>query len=190
MKYLITILLIFFSINLFCQDKNTVYPDYFSIGYFGEKIFHPGITVSIANMALIDNDSLVKRNRLDYGLSLVGYIHSKNHVGLHFKPQLTYYHLFDKSFEVGLKAEMGYMRRFYPGETFEVSDNGEIKKLWLAGQNAFIFGTYISFGQNYWVFKNRQFRWFIEIGAFWEYPYNGYSLMHPSVALGISKRIK
>ena len=190
MKHTITILMIFFSITASCQEKSKIHPDYFSVGYFGEKVFHPGLTGNISYMFFIGKDSLIKRNRLDYGLGFSGYIHPENHIGLQIKPQLAYYHLFGKTFELGLKTEIGYMRRFYQGETLEVSDNEEINNVGIAGQNALAAGIYLSIGQNFWILKSKPFRWFIESGAFWEYPYNRYSLVHPSVAIGISKIIE
>jgi len=190
MKRLITILLIVVSTKSFSQEKERILPDYYTIGYFGEKGFHFGLIGNIGYELFLSKDSLKRSDRLDYGLALNGYFHLENHIGFHFKSQLTYYHIFGKSFELGIKTEIGYMRRFYQGETFEVSGNGGVNKVWLAGQNAFIYGAYISFGQTFWLYKNRNSRWFIEMGAFWEYPYNNYSLIHPSVAIGISKKIE
>jgi hypothetical protein len=190
MRQALIILLIFFSTNVFCQEHSKFHPEYFSIGYFGEKAFHPGLTGNIGYISFINNDSITHRNRIEFGLGFLGYIHFKNHIGIQVKPQLSYYHIFLKSFELGLKTEIGFMRRIYQGETYELSDAGEVKNVKLAGQNSLVYGAFVSLGQNFWVLQNREFRWFIELGSFWEYPYNNYTLMHPSVSIGISKRIK
>jgi hypothetical protein len=189
MRPVIIIFLIFFSTKAFCQEHSKFHPEYFSIGYFGEKVFHPGLTGNIGYSYFISKDSLLNRNRLDFGLGLAVYIHFKNHFGIQFKPQFAYYHIFRSSFELGIKTEIGYIRRIYQGETYEVTNDGEVKKVQLAGQNSLIYGAFVSLGQNFSVMQNRKFRWFIELGAFWEYPYNNYILMHPAVSIGIGKRI-
>ena len=82
--------------------------------------------------------------------------------------------------------EGGYMRRFFAGPTYEVGKSGSVARKRLAGRHALIYGCYLHLGSNRAIVKSGKINGFIRLGAFWEYPYHGYSLIHPSLILGIS----
>ena len=162
-------------------------PDYAELAYVGERIFHPGLHVGLHRSTRLGKDSTSVKHRLDHGMVLAGYLHPRNHVGFHLKPRIAYYRTSRKGFEAGVLAEAGYMARFYHGQVFEVDDQGGVEQRQLAGQHALMFGSHLSLGRNLHLSKGKPWRWFAQIGAFWEVPYNGYALIHPSLVLGISK---
>ena len=169
-------------------QEQPVKTDYISIAYFGEKVFHPGIQVSVYKYIQLSHLEKKTIHNLQYGIATAGYIHDRNHLGFHLKPQIGYHLTFYKGFEIGFLAETGYMRRFYHGEVFEVK-NRTVRKKRLAGQNAFLFGGYLHFAYNPGLRKKKRMKWFLQIGAFWETPFNEGLLIHPTVCIGISKKI-
>ena len=176
------------TVFLVGQEEKGNGPDYVSLSYFGEKVFHPGISTALLWHKRISPEQGKAVLNLEYGLSAAVYVHPRNHMGLQLKPQGGYFVTLKKGFEVGALAEMGYMRRFYQGEVFEVND-GNVQQKRLVGQNAFLYGGYIHLGYNPTLRSARKIKWFLRVGTFWEYPFNEGALMHPAMTLGISKKI-
>ena len=173
------------TLHSVCQSTESSKGNYISFGYFGDHIFHPGFNIGLQRHL---NRSDSKQNGFDYGLCATGYIHFKNNIGLQLKPQIAYYQTIKKRFTLGLKAELGYNRRFYQGKTYQVED-GVLVNVPLAGQNAVLYGGYIHFGKNMFYDSDKNLNWFAEMGGFWEFPYNQYSLFHPAITIGVNKTI-
>ena len=185
MKYL------FFSclLGMFLVSHAQSSAKYITFQYVGERLTHPGLGMQWNLSRPLSTDSVRIHHRLDLGLSLVGYLFPKNHVGTYLTPTLGYFLTYPTGFEIGATAGLGYFRRWYAGDVFEVEADGSIHRKRLAGQNALLLGGYLSLGQNFFLFKGKPLRWFVQVGAFWEYPYNTYLLLHPHFSVGISKYI-
>jgi hypothetical protein len=169
------------------QNVKPMSKHFYSICYFGEKIFHPGLQLSVNNSFYLSKDITNQKNRFDVGLSTSGYFHFKNHFGLRVTPNLSLIHCTKKGFEYGLKADAGFMRRFYQGSVFEVNDNGNVERKYLSGQNAFTYGLYVLLAKNWYISKSKNIRFSVEIGGFQETNYNESVLLHPAINFGISK---
>lgn len=165
-------------------NPNRVY--FFTLSYFGEKGFHPGLQLSINRSLKTSSDAEKQKNRFDIGFSSSAYYHNKNHIGLLLTPSCSFIRSNKKGFEYGLKSEGGFMRRFYQGDVFEVDNNGFVKQKYLAGQNAFTYGAYIVLAKNWHTKKSKNIRISFEIGGFNETNYNESSLFHPALNVGIS----
>lgn len=187
-KFYLAIIVSMLPLGAMGQKEKNHRPDYLSIAYFGEKIFHPGIATSLEWQKRLSREERISIHSLQYGISAAGYLHPRNHIGLQLKPQAGYFITMKKGFEVGALAEVGYMRRFYQGQVFEVK-NGDVNRNYLAGQDALVYGGYLHFAYNPTLRKDSKIKWFLQVGAFWEYPFNNGALIHPTVTLGISKRI-
>lgn len=172
------------------QNSKPLGKYFYTISYFGEKVFHPSLQISVNRSLYISKNINNQENRFDFGFAISNYIHPKNHVGLRLTPIVSFIHANKKGLEYGLKSDAGFMRRFYQGKVFEVDDNGNVNQKYFAGQNAFTYGVYIVIARNWNASKSKNIRLFAELGAFKETNYNESSLLHPTLNLGISKYIK
>jgi hypothetical protein len=173
--------------TIFAQENNLKSNIYVSGAYFGEKIFHPGIELNInRSLALFNNKSDYK-NRLDAGIALSTYTHFKNHVGLRLCPKVSFIHTFINGLELGFSMDIGFMRRFYQGQTFKIDAIGNAKQIYFAGQNALTIGGYFIFGKNCYLKNGENIRIYIETGRFRELNYNGSYIKHPVISFGMSK---
>lgn len=169
------------------QDTKPSGKWYGTIGYFGEKVFNPGVQFSVNRSLFPFNGGKDEKNRIDVGISLAVYIHAQNHVGLRIAPGVAYVHATPKGFEYGLKADAGFFRRFYQGEVFAVDDKGEVQRKYFTGQNSFSYGLFLVLAKNWTTAQSRQFRLFVEVGGFQETHFNGSNISHPTLYFGLSR---
>ncbi|NJO02066.1 MAG: hypothetical protein HC880_10555 [Bacteroidia bacterium] len=73
------ILLLNVSLSFGQTDSAISRSGYFSLTYFGEKVFHPGLQVALHRSLALSKKSTNFRTRLDIGVSMAGYVHPKNH---------------------------------------------------------------------------------------------------------------
>jgi hypothetical protein len=185
-------LLILFTLSFFAnfslaQDLKPLGKYFYTISYFGEKVFHPGVQISINRSLYLSKNINNQKNRLVIGFSISNYVHLKNHIGLRLTPNVSFLHANNKGFEYGLKSGAGFMRRFYNGKVFEVDDYGNVKQKYLVGQNAFTYEASIVLAKNWYTRKSKNIRFYLEFGGFKETNYNESSLLHPVVNIGISQ---
>jgi len=115
------------------------------------------------------------------GLALSGYLHWQNHVGLRVAPQIHYHWQGKRGWQLGTILDAGYLARLYQGRTCEVSPTGAVARQALAGQHAFTYGAYLHLGK----MLRPPWQLFLRLGAFWEYPFQQYALLHPSLVIGL-----
>lgn len=187
-KLVVLILMVLVPLISLSQKLTQNGPAYISLAYYGEKIFHPGLSISLQWEKQISSDSNSISQTFQFGGAFAGYTHPRNHTGLQLKSQAQYNFTFRKGFELGVLAELGYMRRFYNGEVFEV-ENGNVSQVQLAGQNAIIYGGYLHIGYNPTLNSDKKMKYFFQIGGFWEYPFNDGALFHPAISIGLSKKL-
>ncbi len=185
MRPIAVVILLLCSLLLNAQTEQRKWPfNEFSVLYMGEKLSHPGVKLEVVRDVSFRKDSVRKIHRIDYGMGLAGYVHPRNHFGLRTVAQATYLYQTRKGFEFGAMGDAGFMRRFYHGRVFEVDEKGKVTRRRFIGQNAFTYGMYFVFGKRT-LFREKALRWMLQVGTFWEGNYNGYSLVHSSVCLGI-----
>lgn len=180
----------FLGLNITPCLAQTHFPTTISVAYWGEKGTHPGLELSLG----YDQKSwpLGSQGQQDIGfaMALGSYLHFRNHWGIRLTPRAYYIITGGKGFQLGLSADLGYFRRFYAGPTFQITDQGRFESRPLSGQHALTFGTAISLGHSWYHSGQAPYSWFARIGAFWEFPLNGFILMHPYLSLGINKHLE
>lgn len=192
MKKILSILFVLIVINngTLAQNIEPINKHFFTISYFGEKLLHPGLQLSLNHSFYLSKDASNNKNRFDFGFAASSYFHSKNHIGLRLTPNISVIRTNTKGFEYGIKADAGFMKRFYQGKVFGVDENGNVEQKYLAGNNAFTYGVYFVFAKKLQTTKLKNIRIFMELGGFQEAQFNGISLFHPSINVGISKYFK
>jgi hypothetical protein len=179
--------LTFISNCILAQEAKSIGKSFWTISYFGEKIFHPGLQLSLNRSLYLSRDIENQKNRIDIGISITNYSHPKNHFGFRLTPNFSFIHSSKSGSEYGIIADAGFMRRFYQGKVFEVDYNGNVEQKYFAGQNAFTYGIYLLFAKNWHSSNLKNVRLFIDLGTFQETNYNGGKILHPVVNIGISK---
>lgn len=186
MRYLLLIYAFLITHLAIAQDATQISRYSFAISYFGEKIFHPGLKLA-ANYSIPVTNEFFSKDRLSAGISLAGYTHTRNHVGLRITTTATFFHVTRKGFEYGVGADIGYMRRTYQGKVFKVDSNGMVQQEPFAGQHALTYGLYIELGKTVKLRNGKVIRIFVQPGLFRETNYNDGGLTHPVVSVGGSQ---
>jgi hypothetical protein len=158
-----------------------------SIGYFGQKIFHPGFYLAVDRTLLVTKENY--KVRLLLGGSVSNYYHSKNHSGLRITPKLSINHVNDHGFEMGIKVDAGYIRRFYLGNVYEVTNDGSVDAKYFLGQNSISFGSTLILAKNWYTTNLKNIRCFMELGVFTENLKHSYTVVYPSFTLGLSRNL-
>ncbi len=181
-----TIIFVLNAIVVNAQDipiaKNSI-----SIGYFGQKIFHPGFYLAMDRTILVTKGNY--KVRLLWGGSVSNYYHLENHSGLRITPKFSINHVSDNGFEIGIKVDAGYIRRFYLGNINEVTNDGIVDAKYFLGQNSISFGSTLILAKNWYKTNSKNIRCFMELGVFTENLKHSHTIVYPSFTLGLSRNL-
>jgi len=143
-------------------------PSNISVSYVGEMITNPGAKISL-NYTLKhwrsiskDGRGLAKTHIKNYQLNFSGgfFYHKRYQTALFFLPEFEYHSANRKGRFWGVGAGLGYMRTLIPN-TFEVNENGEVNSV-NAGHNYGLASIYLTFGRDFYIAKNKNWKYFIK----------------------------
>ncbi len=177
-------LLVFITISLSAQndEKQSLFNELdYGISYYGNNLWNPGLNFRAEYVFYEKIKTKVKQKKRGEKLKVrthnfllggnVGfYWDPKSHVGAFNYYGITYRKTATKGFQyrVGL-SPLAYYRSFLP-ETYEVDDNGNVKKLFLPGRN--YYAPVFTLG----VGKQRKEKylnsWFLNLNVMVLMPYN------------------
>ena len=176
LKILFTTLL-FLSFIFTSQAQSIVIKDLpISVGYYGENGIHPGLKIGTSytfwskekiktyrfksRTEKYGSKNKLKELSLDFNLG--GYSHPNNHSGYFSNIGITYLRTKTrKRRQLGVSFEIGYLRRFNKLTTYELDENGAIKKVNFAGNNALVIALSPIFAKEF-EFRARHMRYFIK----------------------------
>lgn len=133
-----------------------------SVAYYGENAIHPGLKLgtyftvwSKEKSKIYRNENKAwkfgtksKLNELNVDFNFGGYSHPNNHSGYFTNLGMTFLHKNQRTDRLfGVSFEAGYLRRDYKFKTYELDENGNIREVKAAGNNALSFGLAPQFGQ-------------------------------------------
>lgn len=133
-----------------------------SISYFGENAIHPGIKFGTYYTVWSKEKSKIYRNEnkarnfgtktklneLNLDFNLGGYSHPNNHSGYFTHIGMTFLRTNQRvKRQFGASFEVGYLRRDYKFKTYELDENGKIREVKAAGNNAISIGLAPQFGK-------------------------------------------
>jgi hypothetical protein len=172
------------------QQSKLVY----DISYFGRIFFHPGISLGLNyrfyNSNLNDTLYLKTHSLFLSKNKFVSYYHKNNHIGLLLSSEFAYELVFRKGLFLELAIGVGYLRTFYDSKVYEVNDNGVVKQIPLAGANYFAPNYALGFGKQYRNKKSTIKSWYINVGAFYMYPFNTKLLINPYILSGLTLSLR
>ncbi len=164
-----------------------------SISYFGEGLTHYGIKIGTEYSLKITNKTKIKRNskeipkRKEHFLTgnIGSYIHKRNHVGLFINSEIGYRKTRNKGFKYEFLIGIGYLHTFLQGDTYTVSDNGDVEKVNLAGQSNLMIPLSFGLGYDFNLHHKKPFSLYLKPGFFIQYPYNHALVIRPTIDLGL-----
>jgi len=161
------------------------------LSYFGETFTHYGAKAAFSTHIrswekLNRKDKAVVRS-LVFSPALAIYRHPQNHIGIIVMPEIAFQRQNSKGafFETGLSP--GLFRSFLEGKTYEVTNEGQLEQVRLAGRTAFMPSAFIGFGKNLQVSQSVPVSWFVRFHVLKQMPYNHSSLTRIALEAGISK---
>ncbi|MBN1119324.1 MAG: hypothetical protein JXA77_19090 [Bacteroidales bacterium] len=191
MKVIIFILLVSFSSACFAQKE--INSASLKISYFGEMITHPGLKCGIEYSLLTRNISKEtkrktkeKKCEIIIGSNLGAYTHFKYNTGVFLNGEIGYRttrstgNIFDFMFGAG------YLRTFLNSETFEIGENAEVNKVFLAGNNSFMPSVSFGFGRDISQKSEVFDSWYLKPIIFLQTQHNSGILPHLALEAGLN----
>lgn len=153
-----------------------------SLGYYGEVISHPGISVSLTQTFFE-----YKEVSLNIREEVVAYTHPRNHnmVGFNIYLPLSFFTNYKVSGEIFIGS--GYLMKFTNSEKVYYGDRtGEVKSKDYVLFHRFSLNVGVGFSIKLFEFRERSVGLYVRPLAFWEYPVSNNFLIHPVLSIGVS----
>jgi hypothetical protein len=178
------------AVILLLSLLNKLQAQHLRLAYFGETVTHYGLRGG-AEYTLYRNEKSkpngrVAFNDLYFGITLTAYRHPNNHIGLILAPELGWRHTGRRGGMVQAAISPGLFRSLYEGKTWEPGENGQFKRVPLAGQWGFMPGISAGFGHTFGTSDNA---WYCNLHYLRQYPYNHAFLNRVALEVGILKKM-
>ena len=161
------------------------------LSYFGESITHYGLKGAYAlTLRATDRDTRKGKpinHAYAFSPGVAIYRHPQNHIGIIILPELSYKRKRETGGFIEAGLAPGLFKTFLEGKTFEVSPEGELERVRLAGRLAFLPTAFFGFGNDLSTKKDQSLSWYARIILMKQIPYNASSLTRFAIELGISK---
>ncbi len=179
-KILWSLLIIGFPSLLLGQEIKTDKLN-FSVGYFGETLTHPGVSVGIE---YYPNPPAKFQSIL--AANLGGYVHVRNNTSLFIRGQWGQRVTFSNGIFIEEFLGLGYLHHFtHGGLQYEILPNGAVTTVSNWGKPMIMpvvsAGTGIDFSQK----TDCKIKIFLRPELFWKAPFNGYYLTHFALNVGV-----
>jgi hypothetical protein len=193
-RLLISLIFVFIISNIFAQD--TLQNHKFNgigLAYYGEYFSHYGLKIT-TELPLLTKDKVKtknsgkivnKRKEVFVTGNIGGYVHKRNHVALFVGSEIGYRKTRKNGFKYEFLLGLEYLHTFLQGDTYEVNDEGEVKKVNLAGQSNLMVPFSLGFGYDFNYHYKKPISISIKPGFFIQYPYNIAIALRPTIDLGI-----
>jgi len=169
-----------------------------SVSYFGQGYSHYGVKIG-TEYPLWTKEKLktkknlieINKNKLVFVTGNIGcYIHKRNNVGLFVNSEIGYRKTRNKGFKYEFLFGLGYLHTFLQGDTYEVYDNGSVKKVLLAGRSSLMTSLSCGLGYDFDYYYHKHFSLFLKPGFFVQYPFNTALAARTTIELGFSHNFR
>lgn len=167
------------------------YAQELKLSYFGETFTHYGAkgaySTHIRSWEKVNRKDREVVRSLIFSPGLAVYRHPQNHVGIIVMPELGYKRQNSKGafFDTGIS--LGLFRSFLEGKTYEVTNEGMLKQVHLAGRTAFMPSVFLGFGKDLSISRSVPISWFVRFHVLKQIPYNHSSLTRIALEAGVSR---
>jgi hypothetical protein len=186
----ITLLVSFCLLVEFVIGQNTS-PDYWSVGYFGEMVSHPGLKVA-AHFNLKSTEKIKKQKKivktLEWSPAIYGFHHRRYQTGIILMPEITAKRINQKGNFWMVSIGAGYLRTFVPN-TFSLQENGNVEKV-IAGQNQLALSLSAGFGHRFQRPGLQQLSWHFQPQFIYALPGFPKGIGYFAINAGISYHLK
>jgi hypothetical protein len=164
----------------------------FSASYFGEGGSHYGAKIGVEyplwtkeKIKVKKNHKQIPKSKIVFVTGNVGcYIHRRNNVGLFVNSEIGFRKIRNKGFRYEFLFGLGYLHTFLQGDTYEVNDNGSVKKVFLAGRSSLMTSLSCGLGYDFDYYFHSHFSLFLKPGFFVQYPFNTALAARTTIELG------
>ncbi len=166
------------------------------VGYVG-AIIYPGFSLGVerpykvieVNKSRFKKPLTLYRERY-YGFSISMYHHKAFHTNLYLQAELTNRRQYSKGLYVDASLGAGLSRTILAGATYEVSENGDVRKVPFAGKSYGLISANAAIGYNLGMQKNHlPLNIYFRPGALLIFPYNNLVLPSPTIEIGAIYRL-
>jgi hypothetical protein len=163
------------------------------VSYYGEYFSHYGLRIT-TELPLLTKDKVKTKNsgkivnkRKDVFITgnIGGYFQKRNNIGILIGSELGYRKTRKKGFKYEFLFGLDYLHTFLQGDTYEVGEDGDVKRVKLAGQSNLMIPFSVGFGYDFNYYYNRPISVCIKPGFFIQYPYNIAVAIRPTIDFGI-----
>jgi len=161
---------------------------FIALGYYGEKITHPGFNLSFESEFKLASES--KKFIPLWGTAIQTYWHPQNHVGLRIAPSLELRTSLSTNWKLGIRGDAGFYYRFFSGDVYFVDQNGIVSKKMISGSGKFTYGIYFNATKDTRLLNNTiSIGW--KVGTFSVInALENQNQFHPILGLDLIKKIK
>ena len=160
----------------------------YRLAYFGETVTHyglrGGLEYSLHHREKPRGAASI-RNELMLGINLTVFRHPDNHIGVILSPELGWRRTGKRGGIIQAAVATGLFRSIYEGTTYKRDENGNFKKVPLAGQWGFLPGVSVGFGKDLSVRGETPMILFANVHYMHQYPYNKTHLIRPALEAGV-----
>lgn len=198
MKKLNVILFLLLLQHISSGQESSSKPEGFPVNfsYFGERIFHPGMKVSVEFPLWSKTKQKELKHRVrgiqKSFLLLPGtgfYVHPNSHTAVFVNLESCFRKTKTKSgFKFEILPGIGYQGRINAGTTYIVEDDGSITEKKVAGRSYFTTSLGFGLGQDLFVKKQIPIAWHLRPGAVVLMPYNTTTMLSFNLEAGITYR--
>ncbi|CCH54169.1 hypothetical protein BN8_03314 [Fibrisoma limi BUZ 3] len=161
------------------------------VGYYGETVTHYGLKAAYERSL---HSYVKQRNRACktflFAPGLALYRHPANHYGMIISPEFAYRRIGRRGGMVEVGIAPAYFRYFLDAKTYKVADNGEFRRVPMAGGDAFLPTVSVGVGRDLSVRRTVPLMWFTRLNLMQQRPYNTSSLLRFSLEAGINLPLK
>jgi len=169
----------------------TGYAQELKLSYFGETFTHYGVkgaySTHVRSWEKVNRKDRAVVRSIIFSPGLAIYRHPQNHIGIIVMPELVYNRKNREGFFFETGVSPGLFRSFLEGKTYEVTNEGKLEQVPLAGRTAFIPSVFFGFGRDLSVSRPVPLSWFVRFHVLKQTPYNHSSLTRIALEAGISK---
>lgn len=200
MKIIIIIITFWFNVySSFAQNSkdSLLYTLPINISYFGEKYTHYGFKVGleypiISKVKVSENwrgKSKFRETQFFTTGNIGLYRHPKNLYGSFINSELGLRRC-TRRFHIETFAGVGYLRTFRDGPTYEITADGKVQQIYLAGDNRFSPTFAIGVGKGFLKKQDKAMAFHIRYIRYFEIPYYSKYLKRTAIELGITYRLR
>jgi hypothetical protein len=168
------------------------------LSYFGENFSHYGLKIT-TELSLLTKDKVKtknsgkivnKRKEIFITGNIGGYFHKRNNIGVFIGSELGYRKTRKHGFKYEFLFGLDYLHTFLQGDTYEVNDDRDVKRVKLAGQSNLMIPISIGFGYDFNYYYKKPISVSIKPGFYIQYPYNIAVAVRPTIDFGIYYHFK